>query len=238
MSWRQAMRARGARWARGAGRKARQARQVAARGYERAWLAGRRLAVRVIAVQKAARLDPKLMRRSLESVRRREHARDADRAFRDGYVQQSTSRRHARQSEPDAHAEPAVSADFLRRQQAQALADSEATGDGVLLTSDHDSEYFTPAPGPGGHDRGGMPPGAIPAGSLRPLRFEPSARAGTDRLPPGHGRLVGRGHFASPQEARAAADAWRNGASFGEYLDMGTGRTSRGPEPESREAGQ
>jgi hypothetical protein len=79
MSWRQAMRSRGARWSFGARAKARQVRQVAARGYERATLAGRRLAVKVIAVQQAARLNQKLVRRSLESVRRREHASDDQR---------------------------------------------------------------------------------------------------------------------------------------------------------------
>jgi hypothetical protein len=198
MSWRSRMR----QWA---AQRGRQAQRVAVQGYERARQAGRRLAVRVTAIQAAARLDPKLTRGSLESVRRREHARDADRAWRDGYVRQATPRPPARTAPepgtgPDAGPDP--------------------------------SWPWSASPVPSGHDRGGVPPGAIPAGSLRPLSFEPSRRAGTDRLPPGHGRLISTGHFASAAEAGRAADAWRCGASFAEYIAMGTGANA------DREAGQ
>jgi hypothetical protein len=213
VSWRARMR----QWA---GERGRQAQQLAVQGYERARLAGRKVAAKVTAIQKSAGLNAKLMTRSLESVRRREHVRDSDRAFRDGYVQQATPR----QPVPNAQREPSVSADQLLRQDAQALADSE--GAGVLVASDRNSTYLEPC-----HDRGGMPPGAIPAGKMRPLPPERGNR-GFTRTPPGHARRIGRGDFASQAEADEALGAWRDGASFSEYLGMGTGRDT------DREAGQ
>lgn len=65
----------------------------------------------------------------------------------------------------------------------------------------------------------------------RPGRYAPEPGAGGfTRVPPGHGRRIGRGDFATAEEAKAAADAWRDGASYTDYLAMGSGR--------DKEAGQ
>jgi hypothetical protein len=184
MKWRQVLRDWAVMRSRQAGQ---QIERIAAHGYEKARAAGRRLAVQVTAVQKAARLNGKLTRRSLESVRQRAHDRGSDREFRDAYVARATQHQPAAQPpEPD--------------------------GPQVTAAPEPPDPRFGPAEP------------VIHADRLRPLRFAPEARASDrSRMPPGHGRRVARGDFASPQEAREAADAWRDGASFSDYLAMGTG---------------
>lgn len=70
-----------------------------------------------------------------------------------------------------------------------------------------------------------------PAPEPRPLRYEPETRRPEPyRTPPGHRTRIARGDFATPEEAREAADAWRAGATYVDYLAMGSGR--------DKEAGQ
>jgi hypothetical protein len=76
-----------------AGRSAGQsAHRVAAQGYARAKLTGAKLARRVTAIQKAARLDPRLMRESARSVACRPMERASDRAWQIGYAAEAGRR--------------------------------------------------------------------------------------------------------------------------------------------------
>ncbi len=73
-----------------AGRHAGQAaHKVAAQGWDRARRTGAQLARRVIAAQKAARLDPGLIRQSFLSVASRPMARASDRAWQAAYADQA-----------------------------------------------------------------------------------------------------------------------------------------------------
>ena len=76
-----------------AGRSAGQAaHRVAEQGLERAKLTGAKLAKRVTAIQKAARLDPRLMRESARSVAYRPMDRASDRAWQIGYLREIAGR--------------------------------------------------------------------------------------------------------------------------------------------------
>jgi hypothetical protein len=67
------------------------AHKVAAQGLARARLTGAQLARKVVAIQKAAGLDPRLMRQSLRSVASRPMARESDRAWQAAYVKAATA---------------------------------------------------------------------------------------------------------------------------------------------------
>jgi hypothetical protein len=81
MSWRHTAK----RWA---GQQGRKVQRVAAQGYDKARQAGRVTARKVLAIQSAAHLPARVMRRSALSVQVREPARLSDAAWRAAYISQ------------------------------------------------------------------------------------------------------------------------------------------------------
>lgn len=60
--------------------------RVAAQGLQQAQLTGAKLAKRIVAIQKAANLHPRMMRKSVRSVANRSMTRDSDRQWQAAYV--------------------------------------------------------------------------------------------------------------------------------------------------------
>jgi hypothetical protein len=100
--------------------------QVAVQAVSKAKLTGEKLARHIVAVQKAAGLDPRIMRESVQSVANRRMTRPADRAWQRAYVAEAARQAPEVRREPSREHAPAEKSRPLVRVPGGMQADKEA----------------------------------------------------------------------------------------------------------------